>query len=180
MDREGCCWIFYRVYKKKKKKICTRPRLVWLSAHVPPHEQQPRHRCVISCYRKRNPHPPDEKDHHRSRLRNRVDFTTNIAQWKNTEISGIETCIYLYKCFVRVIYIYFLWFDGFDPTISCHAWNRRLLCGRRSHSSRVAAAAVCQRTSESVFLCLFDTVRLWSRDSIFNIIEIIERKRERD
>lgn len=176
----------------RKKKSAS---LVCLSAHVRPSsiEQQPRHHCVISCYRKRNPLLPSPMKKiivvvvlvvARSRLRNRVTLRRTLCNEKMQRSTESRRYI-AYNIFYAFNLCLFLFFS---PRYHDFARIVASLCGHRSHSSRVTLPRRRVATNEPVRVHLFpfDFVRLWPRASIFNIereisctLDLIEKKRKR-
>lgn len=155
-------------------------------------EQQPRHHCVISCYRKRNPLLPSPMKKiivvvlvvARSRLRNRVTLRRTLCNEKMQRSTESRRYI-AYNIFYAFNLCLFLFFS---PRYHDFARIVASLCGHRSHSSRVTLPRRRVATNEPVRVHLFpfDFVRLWPRASIFNIereisctLDLIEKKRKR-
>lgn len=171
-DKEKVGWIFFFFYGSCKKKSAS---LVCLSAHVRPSsiEQQPRHHCVISCYR--NPLLPSPMKKiivvvlvvARSRLRNRVTLRRTLCNEKMQRSTESRRYI-AYNIFYAFNLCLFLFFS---PRYHDFARIVASLCGHRSHSSRVTLPRRRVATNEPVRVHLFpfDFVRLWPRASIFNI-----------
>lgn len=174
-----------------------RASLVCLSAHVRPSsiEQQPRHHCVISCYRKRNPLLPSPMKKiivvvvlvvARSRLRNRVTLRRTLCNEKMQRSTESRRYI-AYNIFYAFNLCLFFFF--FFPSIPRFRANRSLSV--RASKSLVASHSAAttrgnERTRVRVHLFPFDFVRLWPRASIFNIereisctLDLIEKKRKR-
>lgn len=102
-DREGICSSMVRI----KSCVCARPSLVCLSAHVRPREQQPRHHCVISCYRKRNPHPRSKRSSSLARACAIALLYDGRCAMKKRKDQRNRDVILPIKYFMRLIYIYF-------------------------------------------------------------------------
>lgn len=90
-----------------KSCVCARPSLVCLSAHVRPREQQPRHHCVISCYRKRNPHPRSKRSSSLARACAIALLYDGRCAMKKRKDQRNRDVILPIKYFMRLIYIYF-------------------------------------------------------------------------
>lgn len=145
------------------KKKAVRASLVCLSAHVRPSsiEQQPRHHCVISCYRKRNPLLPSPMKKiivvvlvvARSRLRNRVTLRRTLCNEKMQRSTESRRYI-AYNIFYAFNLCLFLFFS---PSIPRFRANRSLSV--RASKSLVASHSAAttrgnERTSESASISL--------------------------
>lgn len=157
-DREKVGWIFFFFYGSCKKKSAS---LVCLSAHVRPSsiEQQPRHHCVISCYRKRNPLLPSPMKKiivvvlvvARSRLRNRVTLRRTLCNEKMQRSTESRRYI-AYNIFYAFNLCLFLFFS---PRYHDFARIVASLCGHRSHSSRVTLPRRRVATNEPEWECIY-------------------------
>lgn len=143
----------------RKKKSAS---LVCLSAHVRPSsiEQQPRHHCVISCYRKRNPLLPSPMKKiivvvvlvvARSRLRNRVTLRRTLCNEKMQRSTESRRYI-AYNIFYAFNLCLFLFFS---PRYHDFARIVASLCGHRSHSSRVTLPRRRVATNEPEWECIY-------------------------
>lgn len=174
-DKEKVGWIFFFFYGSCKKKSAS---LVCLSAHVRPSsiEQQPRHHCVISCYRKRNPLLPSPMKKiivvvlvvARSRLRNRVTLRRTLCNEKMQRSTESRRYI-AYNIFYAFNLCLFFFF--FFPSIPRFRANRSLSV--RASKSLVASHSAAttrgnERTSESASISLRFRSTLTARFACFD------------
>lgn len=161
-----------------KSCVCARPSLVCLSAHVRPREQQPRHHCVISCYRKRNPHPRSKRSSSLARACAIALLYDGRCAMKKRKDQRNRDVILPIKYFMRLIYIYFF------PSIPRFRVTREIVASCAGiEVTRREWRLPRQRVATNQWECIyFPSVSFDfdSRASIFNIFRDRDRGRERE